>query len=155
MHKILICLLLIVALSACSSEPDSPEAQIRALIEKAETAAEERDPAALDELLAEDYTDNEGHDRRSIKALIRVYLFRNQSIHLLTRIQEIQIPEPDRALVVMLVAMAGNPIAAAEELLPLRADMHRIELELRKEDDEWLVVWAHRKRAGPGDFLNP
>ncbi len=138
---------------ACSSEPDSPEAQIRALIETAETAAEERKPSTLDNLVARDYTDNQGHDQRSIKALIRFYLLRNQSIHLLIRIQEIQIPEPDQALAVVFVAMAGSPISAAEQLLPLRADLHRFELELRRSDDEWQIIWAHWERAGVGDFL--
>ena len=38
-------LLLVLSLAACTAEPESPESQIRALVARAETAAEEKDIA--------------------------------------------------------------------------------------------------------------
>ena len=49
-------------LPACAAEPDSPEAQIRALLQQAEAAAEEKNVGALKQLLSESYSDDHGQD---------------------------------------------------------------------------------------------
>ena len=43
----------------CGSEPETPEARVRALLARAEAAAEARDVAALAECISERYADEE------------------------------------------------------------------------------------------------
>lgn len=134
---------LALALTACTPEPDSPETEIRAFVARAQTAAENRDLSALRALIAADYTDEQGNDRKAVENLMRLHILRNQSIHLLTRIRSIEFPEPGYALVSVAAAMAGRPIASADALVGLTADLYRFDLELiRQGRDDWQVQRA-------------
>ena len=94
----------------------SPEAEIRELIERAATAAEERNVRDLRALIADDYADERGLDRKAVENLLRLHVLRQQSIHLFVRVRGIEFPEPERALVSVAAAMAGRPVARADEL---------------------------------------
>jgi hypothetical protein len=140
-------------LGACSSEPDSPEAQVRALLKHGEAAAEKKEGGVLRQLISEKYSDSEGQDKKAIEAILRYYFLRNESIHLFTRVQSITFPKPARALAVVLVAMAGQPISGTQEFERLHADLHRFEITLAREGEEWKVIRAEWRRAEIGDFL--
>lgn len=144
--------LLSVALTACTKR-ETPEQQVRAMIARAEQAAEARRAVELRGYLSEQYRDDEGRDKRALDAIIRLTVLRHESIHLLTRISEVSIPHSGRARAVVYVAMAGQPLARAEEIARLNADLHRFELEFAQEHSEWKVVRAGWRRAEPADFL--
>ena len=138
---------------ACSSDRNSPEAQVRALIKQGESASEKKETSVLRRLISEHYSDSQGQDKKAIEAILRYYFLRNESIHLLTRIQRITVPKPDTAQAVVLVAMAGQPISGPEELERLRADLHRFDLNLSREEGEWKVIRAEWRRVEFADFL--
>jgi hypothetical protein len=140
-------------LVSCSPDEESPEAQVRALLKHGETAAEKKQTGVLRKMISEKYSDNQGQDKRAIEAILRYYFLRNESIHLLMRIQSIAFPQPAQAQAVVLVAMAGQPISGAQELERLRADLHRFEITLASENKEWKVIRAEWRRAEPGDFF--
>lgn len=150
----LVILLLSVAsfTGACSSG-DSPEARVRALLAQGEAAAEKKESGVLRQLISEKYSDSQGQDKKAVEAILRYYFLRNQSIHLFTRIRQINFPQPDLALADVMVAMAGQPISDAEELERLRADLHRFEITLARENGEWKVTRAEWRRAEFADFL--
>ena len=141
-----------LVLAACSRDSSSPEAEIRALVAQAQTAAEARDVRGLRALVAEDYADAQGHDRKAVENLIRLHILRNQSIHLFTRIGDIAFPQPDRATVSVAAAMAGRPLASAGELVGVNADLYRFDLELIRRGGEWQVRRAAWKPARLEDF---
>ena len=145
--------LLFPLLVSCSAERDTPEAQVRALLQQGKAAAEKRESAALRRMISEKYADNEGRDKKAVEAVLRYYFLRNESIHLLTRIRQISFPRPDIAQVDVIVAMAGQPIADAGQLERLRADLHRFEITLADENKEWKVIRAEWRRAEFADFL--
>lgn len=147
--------LLLAILLLCSScgPAGSPDEEIRRVVAAAEEAAEERKTGGIKELISENYTD----DRRRTKPdLVRVaagYFLRHKRIHLFSRVAEIDFPEPDRALVVVYVAMAGLPVQDAESLFRIDADLYRFDLQLVREDGDWLVTRAGWRPALPEDFL--
>jgi hypothetical protein len=149
--------LLVIALCAplsCARKPDSPDAQVRALVSQAETAAEGRDLAALKQMISPSYGDQLGQDRQAIMQLLAYYFLHNQSIHLLTRVHAIAFPEPKRAEVTLYVAMAGRPIPRVEELAGLRADLYRFEIQASDQGNgDWKVVRAAWRPAELTDFL--
>lgn len=150
----LVLLLIVVSfVGACSSERDDPEAQVRALLAQGEAAAEKKESGVLRGMISEKYSDSQGQDKKAVEAILRYYFLRNESIHLFTRIQQITIPKPDAAQAVVMVAMAGQPIADARELERLRADLHRFEITLARENGEWKVTRAEWRRAEFADFL--
>ncbi len=140
-------------LSGCKPGPATPEQRLREQIARAEAAAEARDHGALREMISERYADAEGHDRRAIEGILRITLMRNQSVHLLSRIRSLDLPQPGRADVLVVVAMAGQPIVSEQDLPALRADLYRFSLEFTEEDGEWRITRAAWQRAAPEDFL--
>jgi len=144
---------LALLVTACGGDPDSPETEIRAFVASAQAAAEERNARELRSMIAEDYIDVQGHDHKAIERLIRLYIFRNQSINVFTRIQTIEFPEPERALVIVMAALAGRPVTSADELAGLNADLYRFNLELiRRGREDWQVQHAAWERAQLADF---
>lgn len=141
-----------LALAACSRH-SSPEAEIRELIERAATAAEERNVRDLRALIADDYADERGLDRKAVENLLRLHVLRQQSIHLFVRVRGIEFPEPERALVSVAAAMAGRPVARADELAGLTADLYRFDLEwVRYGRGDWKVRRAAWEPARLDDF---
>ena len=55
---------LVVLVSACGGD-QTPEAQVRAVIESGKEAAEARDLSALMDLVSPEYRDDDGRDRAS------------------------------------------------------------------------------------------
>ncbi|HEY8555628.1 MAG TPA: hypothetical protein VIL43_13965 [Burkholderiales bacterium] len=139
-------------LGGCSDR-DTPEDQIRALIAAAEEAAERKEIGTLRGYVSESYADDAGRDRRAIDAILRLYLLRHERIHLLTRVSDVRFVPPAAAGAVVYVAMSAVPIADAEALGGLRADLYRIELDFVREDDDWRVRRAAWRPAELADFV--
>jgi hypothetical protein len=139
---------------SCGSKPDSPEAQVRALIKKAEVAAEKKDLGTFRDLISDQYLDEFRQDKQAILGILSFHFFRNESVYLLTRTQTIAFPEVSRAEAVMLVATAGQPIRGTEELGALRADLFRFDITLAdKGKGDWKVTRAQWRRVQLKDFL--
>ena len=146
-----VCGLLLVA---CGKKSDSPEQQVRALFHEIEAAAEARDIAQLRAFVADEYTDDQGRDKRTIEGLLRFYLLRHQSVHVFTQVKTLDFPEPFRAQAVVLVATAGTPIGDVAELQSLQADLHRFEMEVvRQGRGDWKLTRVEWRRAELVDFL--
>lgn len=131
-------------LAACS-DPDSPEQQVRQLIEQMETAAEARDVSDLVEHLSPEFRDANGMTPEEAARYVRGYFVANQSIHLLTRIEQVEFPLPDEARARVLVGMVGRDADAAGKW-DLAADLYEFDLTLRREDGEWKATFAKWRR---------
>ena len=142
-------------LAGCRGERQTPEQQIRTLIQSAAIAAEQKDLGTLRELLSDRYADEHGQDKRTVEGLLRLQFLRNESVHLTTHIRSVSLTPPDRAQATVLVAMAGVPIKTAADLPALRADLHRFDIDFALENKHWRVLRASWQRAEPGDFLGP
>jgi hypothetical protein len=139
---------------ACGSKPDSPEARVRALFDRAEVAAEKKDLGTLRDLISDTYLDDLGQNKQAILGVLSFHFFRNQSIYILTRIQSIAFPEPAQAGAVVFVATAGQPIRGTEELAALRADLFRFDITLADNGKgDWKVTRAQWRRVEVKDFL--
>ena len=137
--------LTILLLSACGGEDASdPEAELRAWVARGETATEEKDRGDLLDLISESYADSRGNDRDGLGDILRVYFFRQDSIALLTSIDEITFYDDTAAQVLLTVGMAGTNSGA----LGFRADAYQFELELQKAEDEWTLIGARWGELG-------
>lgn len=143
-RNVIIVGLLAAQLSACG-DPQSPEQQVRAVIDQMEMAAESRDVGDVVGLLSPGYRDAFANDREEVGQRVRGYFVLNQSIHLLTRIQDITFPSEDEARASVLVGMVGRDADAANAW-QLAADLYEFDLALLREDGEWKVSWAEWRR---------
>ena len=144
MTRILTLLLALTLAGGCGGDPGSPEEALRAWVERGEIAAEEKDRGALLDMISVDYADGRGNNLDGIGDLLRIYFFRQQKIALLTSIDDIALSGETAAIVNLTVGMAGTNSGA----LGLSADAYRFELELEKNDDEWLLIGARWGELG-------
>jgi hypothetical protein len=137
--------LLSLVLAACGPE-QSPEAQVRGVIAEGEAAAEARDLSALMQLVAADFRDEQVGGREELKQFLRGYLVTHQQIHLLTRVDSVELPYRDMAKVSLTVGTLGRDSAVAGAL-DLAADVYDVRLELQLEDGDWRVTRASWRPA--------
>jgi len=140
-----------VLVQACSDSARSPEDEIRQFIEAGVEAGENRSADDLSELIHPDYSDQNGYNRKQLGKLLRVYFFRHKSIHLFTRIDEIELLTDNEASVRLHVAMAGTVISDVNALSGLSARIYRFELQLFKQQ-EWLLRHASWAPASIADL---
>jgi hypothetical protein len=146
-------LLWVLLLSACSNGEQTPEQQILDMIAAAEVAVESRSVTAVTPFVADNYSDPAGRDRRQLAKLLAGYFLGHQSIHLLVQIKQIEITSDNSARAELYVAMAGQPLENVGQLIAYRADLHYFDLQLDKQDGDWLVSSGQWRRANQSDFL--
>jgi hypothetical protein len=140
-------------LAACGAEPPSPEAQLRATIEAGAKAVESRDLAAAMELVDPDYRDSRQRDWHQIRGLLAGYFFRHHSIYVISKIDQIEILESDKANLVVYAGLAGSAQEAAGPLGGWRGNLLRLDLEFRRHDEEeWRLASADWRQATREDF---
>lgn len=152
--KVLPLIFTILLLIGCDDKTGSPEDEIRQFIQQGVEAAEARKAGDLKTMLNEDYRDQQGNDKARITSLMRALFFRHKNIHLFTKIDEIHFPTSENASVSLFVAMTGSVVTDVSMLSGLRAQIYRFELELIKNDDQWLLRNANWRRASARDIGN-
>ncbi len=148
-------LVVALLLPGCQGKHASPDAEVRALIYGAVATAEQKNIGKLSDSISRKYADERGQNKRAIEGLLRLHLLRNETVHLYAHIQSITVSQPDHAQATVLVAMAGVPIASAQDLPALVADLNRFEIDFAREGRVWRVQRAAWRRAELGEFLSP
>jgi len=138
-------LLLALVLTGCGRE-SSPEDVLRAVVAEAAAAAEARDASALSGLVADDYRDVRGNGVEEIRRYVRGYLIAHQSVHLLVRIEEIELKATDLARLRATVGMVGREAEGAAAW-DLAADVYEFDLTLAREAGDWKVTRADWRPA--------
>jgi hypothetical protein len=130
----------LTVLTACGAA-DSPEQQVRAVIEQIELAAEKRDIGEVAEHLSDDFRDANGLGAEEAARYLRGYFIANQSIHLLTRIEQLEFPTEGEARAQVLVGMLGRDAAESDQW-DLAAELRAFKIALRLEGDDWKITFA-------------
>ncbi len=143
--RILIFSLICALLAGCGGGTEAgPEEALRAWVDAAEAAAEDKDRQGLQDLIAENYADSRGNDYQQIGNMLRFYFLRQKSVGFVTNINDIAVMGDTAALVNLTVVMAGTNANA----LGVRADAYNFELELENTDDEWMLIGARWGEVG-------
>jgi hypothetical protein len=143
--RILIFSLICAFLAGCGGGTGTgPDEAVRAWVEAAQAAAEDKDRQALLALIDENYADSRGNDHTQIGSMIRYYFLRQKSVAFITSINDIVILGDTAAQVNLTVGMAGTDAGA----LGVRADAYNFELELEHTDGEWMLIGARWGEVG-------
>lgn len=142
MKRALVFALLFVA--ACGGPASEPEAELREWLATAQERAESKERRALVSMISSGYTDARGNKRDDIENRLRVYFLRQHSIQLVTKVDEIRVFGGTAAEVEMTVGMAGTN----DGVLGFSADAYAFELELERNDNEWLLISARWAELG-------
>ncbi|HEY5808952.1 MAG TPA: hypothetical protein VIT67_13335 [Povalibacter sp.] len=143
MLRYLLLLTIVFQLSACGSA-DSPEAQVRKTVDAMEAAAEDRDAGDVMAFVADDFRDAYGQGPDELNRYLYGYFIANQSLHLLTRIDQIEFPASDEARLKVTVGAVSREADAAKSW-NLAAEVHVFEVTMRRQDDDWKVTYVKRR----------
>jgi hypothetical protein len=126
-------IVVVILVSACGSRT-SDENQVRAVIDAAETAAEDRDASDVIDHVTSDYSDSNGYDRAQLQNFLRAYFLARPKLELLVRIESLEFP----------VAGLGRARIAVNALPS--GESATLDVEFRQEKGEWRVARADRVR---------
>ena len=145
------CLILVLG---CSQEESNPVTEIKSTLAAIEEAAEERSISGVSEYLAANYQDKFHRNSQAVKRSLLGYFHRHRSIYLFSNIKQITLNEAieNRAMATVHVAMTGTQVDSEEALLLLKANVYRFDLELEKQEDQWLVKTSSWKRIKLTEF---
>lgn len=130
--------------AGCGGPQGGPEEQLRDWVARAEQAAENKDRGELMDMISPAYTDPRGNSRDDIGNMLRFYFLRQNSIALLTRIDQITVHGGTAADLALQVGLAGTD----DNLLGFDADAYRVEMELELDDDQWRLISAKWGQIG-------
>jgi hypothetical protein len=133
MKNLFAVLVSISSLVACSARSSDDE-KVRALFATGEKAAEERDSSDILDLVADDYGDSRGLDKRELGNFLRAWLLAHPKVELIVNVESLEFPADGLAQAVLAVASVSlsDP------------EMERLNVELRRVDGEWLVARVDR-----------
>ncbi len=130
--------------SACSKPQSEPEEQVRQLLAAAQDLIEAKQRSELLSMVSEAYSDADGNDRYGIGNLLRVYFLRQNSIKLITSIDDIRLFGDTAAEVDLTAGLAGSN----DRALGFSASAYQFEFEFVKEGADWMLVSARWGRLG-------
>jgi hypothetical protein len=136
-----ILLIATLALAAACSPKETPEQQIRKVLDEGAAALEARDSDRAAKSLSDAYKDSAGRDKQKLKALT---FFALQQGPVLVSMQtvDIQLDGKEKANVSMKVlAIQGSAtLKSAKDLLPTNARSFDLTIAMAKEGSEWKVA---------------
>jgi hypothetical protein len=137
----------------CGRELPSPEEQVSAVLEAAELEVESRDLAAVMERIDPAYQDHRQRDWRQLRALLAGYFMRHPSIYVISKVDRLEMVQPDRARVVLFAGLAGSAQEATGPLNGWRGNLLRLDLEFKQHEGEtWRLLRADWRPARREDF---
>lgn len=145
-------LLTLAALSllACSSQ-ETPEQQIRKVLDEGAAALEARDADRVAATLSDNYKDGNGRDKQRLKGLA---FFALQQGPVLVSMQTVTIAldGKDKANVSMkaLALQGSDTLKTAKDLLPTNARSFDLKLAMAKESGDWRVAAIEGINVGGG-----
>ena len=148
MPRLLIIIVSFLVLVSCSSDPTSPEQQVRNSLLAMETAAQERSMSDFMSYISDDYYDQQGNNKDSLKRLLRVLFLRNQKINIFYVVRSLEIKN-GKAKADISAAMTSREVDLSQEKNRLKADTIRFTMTLlqNKNSDDWLIQTADWKRG--------
>lgn len=144
-----------VLLLGCDAGLESPEERLKALIAEAETALEARDLPRVMEFVDPAYEDEGGRDRAQLRGVLAGYFLRHPSIHILAKVDRLEIRTGEEAFVLLYAGVAGSSREAEAPLSQWRGRLLRLELDFkRNEAGEWRLRRARWRSARREDFIS-
>ena len=130
--------LLALLVPACAKKTP-PEQKLRETISAMQAAGEARDVDALFEPIAEDFSGEQGMDKKAFRQYVTLMSLRQRNVGVTLGPIEVKL-FGDRATANFTAAITGGP-----GMLPDQAQVYAIETGWRLEGDEWKLINARWK----------
>jgi hypothetical protein len=137
-----------LSLWSCSDDPHSPEERVRQSIREAEDLIERRVLSKVMSHVHPNYLDQDGRDFQQLRIMLAGYFLRNQSIHIISRVKQIEIDADGKAQAVIYAGVAGGSQRPSDSLETWRSDLLQLQLTFVEDEGEgWLLSQASWERV--------
>lgn len=133
--RFLACVALLALLTACERSP--PEQRLREAVGSLQDAIQDRDAAAMDAWLADDFVGPDGLDRRGARQLAQVMHMRHRNVGITLGPMQVEL-QADHATVTFTAVLAGG----SGGLLPDTGNVYHVRTGWRLDDDDWRLTSA-------------
>jgi hypothetical protein len=123
------------------SKKKSDKDLIQELIDSSRKAAEEKRPGGVTVHLTEDFRDNHGNDKQTVKAVLIREMMNNNNLSAYITTTDISVNGNEATALVKVI------VTGSAGLIPDHMDHIRIDLKLRRETDGWMIYSADWKPA--------
>jgi hypothetical protein len=137
---------------ATRPEPPSDEAQVRALVEAAARAAEERRAAEVVAGVSGRFR-GEGLDRDGLRRMVAALTLRGAWVGVKLAGLQVAVDGDGAAAVADVVLARGGAGKALADLIPAEASAYRVDCRLEREAEGWRVVEASWRAVPLGEAL--
>jgi len=141
---------LALALGACKK--DTEEQKVLRVVDDGVAAIEAGQVGDAMDLVAEDYSDESGTDKGTIKAYLAGQMLRGDRITIVRRDEKVKV-EGSAATASFDAAIFQGDRSKLKGVLPQRSGTYRFTLTLRKDGDAWLVTKAKWEGISAGSFV--
>lgn len=128
--------LLALWLGACAA-PAPPEQRLRATVAQLHGAVQQRDPSALEEVLAKDFVGPNGLDRLGARRMAMALFLRYRNVGVRPGPLTVQM-KPGHATVSFTAALTGSAVGS----MPDAAQVYQVRTGWREQDGEWRMTSA-------------
>lgn len=144
---ILVCLVLL--LPSCRKKVDQRE-RVKQAVRDTAAAVEAGDIRAFMGFISEDYSDNRGFDRNTVKGVVFAELMRPGRLRVYMRELDVPELEGEKAVVEGRVFVARfDRDEDAIDIIPEDAQGFRFSIVMRREDGRWRALVASWETVGP------
>lgn len=134
-------LILLTALTALScSRATSDEERIRTIIKEGAAAVEERSLKGVMRHISEDYRDDFGNDRNSVKGFLFAKMMRGEKTGVFITSVDVEIKGDVSLVEISAIFTRGKEVKSVKDLLPEEMSRERISLVFKKIDNEWKII---------------
>ena len=132
-------------LSGCAK--DTPQDRVRNVVQAVQKSVENKDLKTVLSHLSEQYRDQQGNDRESVKGLLLYYFLQHQNISVVLTNLDISIYGSSAAARFQAI-LSGRTGTGAGTVLPEAVNAFRFEVGFTRESDAWKVTNAKWERFG-------
>ena len=135
---VLISVLAVVSLAACSKKTDAD--RIRAVINAVQKAAEDRDVRETLSHVDKNYKDPAGNDYQAIKSMMLYYFFRHQKISII--VSNLETAVNGASASAHFQAILSGRTGSADNILPDALSAYRFDVSFQNDQGDWKIVSA-------------
>lgn len=125
--------------AACEDDP-SDEDQIRAAVERALAAVNDKRPADVVEDAAETFVGPRSMKKADVRRTLAGYLLTQKWVKAFRRDLQIEVKGDTAHVDLEVVVAQGNKIETLEDVVPTNGTVLDMDLELERQDGEWRFV---------------
>ena len=152
MKRRVLVLAILSAAAFASCRKDSDEKKIYKALDAGVAALEAGNVGDAMDYVAEDYADDAGMDKQSIRGMLAGYVLRGNRITIVRRDEKVSV-EGDTATATLDTAIFQGDRSKLKGVMPERSGTYRFTITFSKRDGEWLITKAKYENISAASFL--